>query len=50
MQLKTKERVFSQGFAVVTVTYYVTIMTASCSAIIGVSYGTIIVLIHDIAL
>ena len=39
-----------QGFAVATVTFDVTIMTASCSAIIGVSYSTITMLIRDTAL
>ena len=44
---KDKYRVLLQGFPVATVTDYV---TASCSAIIGVSYGTITLLILDTAL
>ena len=36
-----------QGFPVAIVTYYVTIMTVSCSAIIRVSFGTTILLIHE---
>ena len=35
------------GFPVAKVTYYVTIMAASCSAIISVSYGTITLLLRD---
>ena len=44
-QLKPKTRVFLLGFPTAKVTYYVTIMIASCSAIIAVSlwYG------HDFA-
>ena len=43
-QLKTKYRVFLQGFPVSMVTCYVTIMTASSSAIIA---GIITLLLGD---
>ena len=43
-QLKPKYRVFVQGFPVSTVTCYITKMTASFSAIISVSDGTITLL------
>ena len=46
-QLKPKYRMFLQGFPVSMVTCYATKMTASCSAIIGVSHGTITLLLHD---
>ena len=49
-QLKTKEWVDLEGLPVATVTYYVTIMTASCSAIIRVSFGTTILRIDNTAL
>ena len=38
---------FLQGLPVAMVTYYITIMTVSCSAIINVSFGTTILPIHD---
>ena len=47
VQLKPKYRMFLFGFPVAAVTYYVTITTASCSAIIDVSYGTITLLLRD---
>ena len=46
-QLKPKFRVFLQGFPVILVTCYVTKMTASCSAIIDVSHGTITLMLRD---
>ena len=46
-QLKPKYRVFLPGFPVAKVIYYVTIMAASCSAIISVSYGTITLMLRD---
>ena len=42
--------VFLLRFPVAKVTYYDTIMTVSCSGIIGVSYGTITLLLHDTSL
>ena len=42
-----KHRVFLQGFPVAMVTRYITKMTASCSAIIDVSHGTITLLLRD---
>ena len=38
---------FLQGLPIATVTYYVTIMTVSCSAMICVSFGTTISLTND---
>ena len=49
-QLKPKYRVFLQGFSVAMVTCYATTMPASCSAIIGVSQGTVTLLLRDKAL
>ena len=52
-QVKPKYRVFSLGFPVAKVTYYITIMTTFCLEIISVSYGTIVVirlLLHDTVL
>ena len=46
----TKKVFFLQGFPVAKVTCYVTIMTASCLSIIGVSFGTTIMLINYTAL
>ena len=46
-QLKPKYWVFLQGFPVAMVTYCVTKITASCSAIIEVSYGTITLLLRN---
>ena len=46
-QLKPKYGVFLQGFPVAMVTFYVTKMTKSFSAIIGVRYGSITLLLND---
>ena len=46
-QLKPKYGSFLQGFAVATVPFYNTKMTESFSAIIGVWYGTITLLLSD---
>lgn len=46
-QLKPKYSVFLLGFTVAKATKYVIMMTTSCSAIINVSYGTIILLLRD---
>ena len=39
--------VFEIGASIAKVTYYITIMTGSCLEIVGVSYGTTTVLLHD---
>lgn len=49
-QLKINCRVLLLGFPVAMVTDYVTTMTPCCSAIVGVSYGTITLLIRNTAL
>ena len=41
MRLKTKYRLFLDGSFVAMATRYVTLMSASCYASIGVSYGII---------
>ena len=46
-ELKPKYKVFFQGFPVAMVTCYVTKMSASCSAIIGVSHDIRTLLLRD---
>ena len=49
-QLNLKCRVFLLGFPVAEVIYYITIMMTSCLEVIGVSYGTITLLLRDTVL
>ena len=49
-QINPKYRVFLLYVSVAKVTYYITIMITSCLEIIGVSYGTIKLLLRDTVL